>query len=161
MPHPNRDSVPRAHHGRGRYNTNHSPSASVFARSFPMTVIRLLAPALLCAAAAAPVSADVTLQSKRTETHGGAGPIVTNSTEYRKGLRMRTDSSGPITSRSTIVDAGTGRMITLWHEDKIAEVSNWGQDTAPPDRGETPELKQSITPTGRSRQIAGSTCVVY
>jgi hypothetical protein len=126
-----------------------------------MTVIRLLAPALLCAAAAAPVSADVTLQSKRTETHGGAGPIVTNSTEYRKGLRMRTDSSGPITSRSTIVDAGTGRMITLWHEDKIAEVSNWGQDTAPPDRGETPELKQSITPTGRSRQIAGSTCVVY
>lgn len=126
-----------------------------------MTVIRLLAPALLCAAVAAPVSADVTLQSKRTETRGEAGPIVINNTEYRKGLRMRTDFSGPITSHSTIMDAGTGRVVTLWHEGKIAEVSNWRQETASPDRGEVPEFKQSITPTGRSRQIAGSTCVVY
>lgn len=52
-----------------------------------MTVIRLLAPALLCAAVAAPVSADVTLQSKRTETSGEAGPIVINNTEYRTGTR--------------------------------------------------------------------------
>jgi hypothetical protein len=126
-----------------------------------MVIIRLLAPALMSAAIATPVSADVTLQSKRTETIPDAGSRVIDTTEYRKGLRLRIDSSGPITSNSVIVDAGTGRVATLYPEGKIAEVSDLTKKPAVPDRGGVPEFKQSITPTGRSRQIAGSTCAVY
>ena len=126
-----------------------------------MTVIRFIASALMCAAIATPVSADVTLRSKRTETILDAGSRIIDITEYRKGLRVRTDSSGPITSNSVIVDAGTGRVVTLYPEGKIAEVSDLTKKPAVPDRGGVPEFKQSITPTGRSRQIAGSTCAVY
>lgn len=126
-----------------------------------MVVSRLLAPALMSAAIATPVSADVTLQSKRTETIPDAGSRVIDTTEYRKGLRVRIDSSGPITSNSVIVDAGTGRVVTLYPEGKIAEVADLTSKPAVPDRGGVPEFKQSITPTGSSRQIAGSTCAVY
>ena len=126
-----------------------------------MTVIRLIASALMCAAIATPVSADVTLRSKRTETILDAGSRVIDITEYRKGLRVRKDSSGPITSNSVIVDAGTGRVVTLYPGGRIAEVSDLTKKPAVPDRGGVPEFKQSITPTGTSRQIAGSTCAVY
>jgi len=126
-----------------------------------MFVIRLLAPALMSAAIATPVSADVTLQSKRTETNGDAGSRVIDTTEYRKGVKVRTDSSGPITSYSVIVDAGTGRVVMLYPEGKIAEISDLTKKPAVPDRGGVPEFKQSMTPTGSSRQIAGSTCAVY
>jgi hypothetical protein len=116
-----------------------------------MVVIRLLGPALMCAAIAAPVSADVTLRSKRTETVGGVRII--DVTEYRKGLRMRTDISGSgITSMSMIVDAATGRVVMLFPDGKTAEVSDWMKEPASPRRGGIPEYKLSITPTGRSRQ---------
>ena len=125
-----------------------------------MVTIRLVALALMCAAIATPVSADVTLAAKRTETVDGGRTI--DVTEYRKGLRVRTDfSGGRITSMSTIVDAATGRVVTLFPDGKTAYVSGWMQDPAAPRRGGIPEYKQSITPTGRSRQIAGSTCAIY
>jgi hypothetical protein len=130
------------------------------AGAFPLTVIRLVGPALMCVAIAIPASADVTLRSTRTETVDG-GRII-EVTEYRKGLRMRTDlSGGGITRMSMIVDAATGRVVMLFPDGKTAEVSDWMQEPALPRRGGIPEYKQSITPTGRSRQIAGSTCTVY
>jgi hypothetical protein len=52
-------------------------------------------------------------------------------------------------------------VVTLYPEGKIAEVSDLTKKPAVPDRGGVPGFKQSITPTGRSRQIAGSTCAVY
>lgn len=125
-----------------------------------MTVIHLAASALVCAAIATPVSADVTLRSKRTETVDGGRTL--DVTEYRKGLRVRTDvSGGRVTRMSMIVDAATGRVVTLFPDGKTAEVSDWMQEPASPRRGGIPEYKQSITPTGRSRQIAGSTCADY
>ncbi len=126
-----------------------------------MVIIRLLALALMSAAIATPVSADVTLHLKRTDAVPDAGSRVIDITEYRKGVRMRMDSTGPITTHSEIVDAGTGRMVTLYPEGKIAEVADRTSKPAMPDRGGVPEYKQTITPTGRSRQIAGSTCDVY
>ena len=125
-----------------------------------MTVTRLVGPALLCATIATPVSADVTLRSKLTETVDGGRTI--DVTEYRKGLKVRTDfSGGAVTSMSMIVDMATGRAVTLFPDGKTAYVSNWKQEPASPRRGGVPEYKQSITPTGRSREIAGSTCAVY
>ena len=125
-----------------------------------MTVIRLLAPVLMCAAIAAPVSADVTLRSKRTESVDGGRTI--DVTEYRKGLKVRTDLSGDrITRMSMIVDTATARVVMLFPDGKTAEVSDWLQQPSMLRQGGTPEYKQSITPTGRSRQIAGSTCAIY
>jgi len=125
-----------------------------------MIVFRLLAPVVMCATIATPVSADVTLRSKRIETADGVRTI--DVTEYRKGLKVRTDITGDrITSMSMIVDAATGRVAMLFPDGKTAEVSDWMQEPALPRRGGIPEYKQSITPTGRSRQIAGSTCTVY
>jgi len=49
------------------------------------------------------------------------GGRTTDVTEYRKGLRVRTDSSSPgIASASMIQDVGTGRTIMLWHDSKTA-----------------------------------------
>jgi hypothetical protein len=140
----------------------HSPSAPGLRQEFsPLAIIRLLGSALMCAAIATPVSADVTLRSKRSETVDGGDRII-DVTEYRKGLKMRTDLSGSgITRMSMIVDAATGRMVMLFPDGKTAEVSDWLQGPALPRRGGIPEYKQSITPTGGSRQIAGSTCTVY
>ena len=91
-----------------------------------MTVMRFIAPAVIFAAIATPVSADVTLHLKRTNSDV-RGSVI-DSTEYRKGAKVRTDSSGSsIASVSMIVDAGTGRVIMLTHDAKTAEVLTPGK----------------------------------
>jgi hypothetical protein len=122
-----------------------------------MSVIRLVAAVVICAVIATPASADVTLRLTLIETDLGRTIDVT---EYRKGLKIRTDSSGGgIASVSMIQDAGTGRVVMLWHDGKGAEVHDLKQ--MPAGSGSVPQVQQSITPTVRSRQIAGSTCTVY
>ena len=86
-----------------------------------MSVLRLIAPAVICAAFAAPVSADVTMRMTMLERE--IDGRVTSVTEYRKGLKMRTDSSGDaITSNSMILNLETGLVISLWHDGKRADV---------------------------------------
>jgi hypothetical protein len=88
--------------------------------SFAMSVIRLIAPALFCAAIATPVSADVTLRLKGSESIFGSQQ--TDRTEYRKGPKLRTDYTSSGVSLSTIFDVGTGRMVMLYHDRKEADV---------------------------------------
>jgi uncharacterized protein DUF4412 len=122
-----------------------------------MSVMRLIAPAVICAAVAAPVSADITLRMTMVEIDMDGR--VTSVTEYRKGLKMRTDSSGDaITSNSMILNLETGLVIMLWHDGKSADVIDFRRMAAPLGKN---EVTQSITPTTQSRQIAGSTCTVY
>jgi hypothetical protein len=122
-----------------------------------MSVMRLIAPAVICTAVAAPVSADVTLRMTMVERE--IDGRVTSVTEYRKGLKMRTDSSGDsITGNSMILNLETGLVIRLWHDGKSADVVDFKRMVAPPGKN---EVTQSITPTTQSRQIAGSTCTVY
>jgi len=122
-----------------------------------MSVMRLIAPAVICAAVATPVSADVTLRMTMVERE--IDGRVTSVTEYRKGLKMRTDSSGDaIASNSTILNLETGLLIMLWHDGKSANVIDFRRMAAPLGKN---EVTQSITPTTQSRQIAGSTCRVY
>ena len=84
-----------------------------------MTVMRFIAPAVICAAIATPVSADVTLHLKLTDSDL-RGSVI-DSTEYRKGAKVRTDSSGSsIASVSMIVDSGTGWVVMLRHDAKKA-----------------------------------------
>jgi hypothetical protein len=133
------------------------PSAPGVLLELPMSVMRLIAPAVICAAVAAPVFADVTLRMTMVERE--IDGRVTSITDYRKGLKMRTDSSGDaITSNSIILNLETGLVITLWHDGKRADVIDFKRMVAPPGKN---EVTQSITPTTQSRQIAGSTCTVY
>lgn len=121
-----------------------------------MSVMRLIAPAFICAAVATPVSADVTLRMTMVESE--IDGRVTSVTEYRKGLKMRTDSSGAaIASNSMILNLETGLVIMLWPDGKSADVIDFRRMAAPLGKN---EVTQSITPTMQSRQIAGSTCTV-
>lgn len=125
-----------------------------------MSVMRLIAPAVIWAAVAAPVSADVTLRMTMVESE--IDGRVTSVTEYRKGLKMRTDSSGAaIASVSMILNLETGLVVMLWHDGKRAEVFDFQRTAGPLGKNSVPEVTQSITPTAQSRQIAGSTCTVY
>ena len=72
-----------------------------------MSVMRLIAATVICTGVAAPVCADVTLRMTMVEKE--LDGRVTTVTEYRKGLKMRIDSSGArIASNSTIWDLETG-----------------------------------------------------
>ena len=124
-----------------------------------MSVIRLIAPALVCGALATPVSADVTLRVKRIT--GLSGERQSEGTEYRKGLKWRMDSTYDGGSVSTIYDLGTGRAAMLWHNAKRAYLSDSKQELESFAKRGFPATKVSIMPTGQSRQIAGSTCTVH
>jgi hypothetical protein len=118
----------------------------------------LIAGTLVCAATATPVSADVTLRWKNSGHM--LGTSIEETTEYRKGLRRRTDTTSNGVSATTIIDLSSGQLITLWHASKTADVFQpkqiaelFSRDTVPP--------VTSITPTTQSRQIAGTTCIVH
>jgi Domain of unknown function (DUF4412) len=123
-----------------------------------MTLSRLVAGTLVCAVTATPVSADVTL---RWENSGEMlGSPTQETTEYRKGLRWRTDMTSNGVSATTIMDLSSGRMIMLWHHSKTAEVFQPKQISELFSRDNVPPVT-SITPTTQSRQIAGWTCIVH
>lgn len=125
-----------------------------------MSVLRLVIPTVICASVATPVAADVTLRMTMVE-RAIDGRVIT-VTEYRKGMKMRSDSSGAaITSFSMILNAETGLVVMLWPDGKSADVSDFKQTPAARGKNDVAEVTHSITPTTRSRQIAGSTCTVY
>jgi hypothetical protein len=127
-----------------------------------MPFVRLLASALMWTTVATPVFADVTLRMRMTETGAGGLDRVSDMTEYRKGLKVRTDMSGPqTTSGSTIEDLETGRSLMLWHAGKVADVFDLAQLQAARPKEDVADVKLSIVRTAESRQIAGETCTVH
>lgn len=127
-----------------------------------MSVRRLLAAALICAAPATPALADVTLQIR---ARGLSGQMLDTAaedvTEYRKGLKQRADSTSNGRSMTTIIDLSKGRMIMLWHDSKTADVFEPKQISELFGKDDGPPVKPSITATTQSRQIAGWTCIVH
>ena len=118
-----------------------------------MTVIRCIAPAVICAAIATPFSADVTLHLKRTDSDV-RGRVI-DSTEYRKGAKVRTDSSGSsIASVSMIVDSGTGWVIMLRHDAKKAEVFDARKNEALLRKDGVAEVKPPVPVTSMMRSDA-------
>ena len=124
-----------------------------------MSVIRLIAPALMCAAVATPVFADVTLRLKGIE--GLAGDRQSEITEYRKGLKWRVDYTSNGLTSSTIQDASSGTWVMLWPNSKRADVIDSSRMSESFAKSGFPETRHSIMPTAQSRQIAGSTCTVH
>jgi hypothetical protein len=126
-----------------------------------MPFVRFLASALMWTTVATPMFADVTLRMRMTETGAGGLDRVSDVTEYRKGLKVRTDMSGPqTTSGSMIMDLETGRSLMLWHAGKVADVFDLAQLRAA-QPNEDADVKHSIVRTVESRQIAGETCTVH
>jgi hypothetical protein len=125
-----------------------------------MNSTRPLVLALVCTALAAPAFADVTMKQKA----GGSGIGVAaegENTLYVKGLKSRTDKSIAGSVTSTIIDVATKRMITLNHDKKEADVfdmTKFGDSLA---KMPISDIKASVTPTGQTRQVAGSTCTVH
>jgi hypothetical protein len=124
-----------------------------------MSPIRLIAPALMCAAVATPVFADVTLRLKGIT--GLAGDQQSEITEYRKGLKWRMDHTSNGLSSSLIRDGSTGSWVMLWPNSKRADVIDSSRMSESFAKTGVPETSYSIMPTTQSRQIAGSTCTVY
>ena len=124
-----------------------------------MSVSRVIAATMFCAATATAASADVTLRLKGSGDMSGSA--AEEATEYRKDLKLRTDSSSNGMSLTTIIDLDAGRMIMLWHHSKTADVIERKQISELFSRNNAPVVRPSITPTAQSRQIAGSTCIVH
>ncbi|HEY7501726.1 MAG TPA: hypothetical protein VH740_24620 [Vicinamibacterales bacterium] len=125
-----------------------------------MKSIRPLVVAIMCTGLAAPVFADVTLKQKA----GGSGIGVMAGGEkvvYLKGTKNRTDQNGDGKSSSVIIDVGGRRMIMLNHEKKEAEVYDIAKVGESMSKMPISDIKVSVAPTGQTRQIAGSSCVVH
>jgi hypothetical protein len=122
-----------------------------------MNVIRFIAPALVCVATASPAFGDVTLKSKMS----GAG-MSGETTQQFKGSKLRIDQiMGPGRQVTTIIDAGLRQMISVDHQSKQAEVIDMATIGQAMEKIGATDIKSSVTPTGQTRQIAGSTCAVY
>ena len=135
------------------------PVLPAFRWSCSTGVTRLLAAALICAAPATPASADVTLQRK---VRGQMlGTVAEDATEYRKGLKLRTDSTSNVVSMSTIIDLSKGRMIMLWHHSKTADVFEpkqiselfWKDNVPRSSRRSRQRLSRVKSPGGRASFI--------
>jgi Domain of unknown function (DUF4412) len=126
-----------------------------------MNAVRLIAPVLVCVATASPVFGDVTIKSKGSAT-GMVGAMAGDMTQHFKQSKLRTDqTSGAGRQLTTIIDANLRQMIVLDHEKKQAEVidmSSIGESLA---KIGVADIETSVTPTGQTRQVAGSTCAVY
>ena len=125
-----------------------------------MSVTRLLAAALICAAPATPALADVTLQVKLRGQMPGSVAQDEDATEYPKGLKLRTDST------SNGFDDDNHRSEQRPHDHAVAPQQDSQRVRAEADlrivrESSDPPVKPSITPTTQSRQIAGWTRIVH
>jgi hypothetical protein len=128
-----------------------------------MKSTRLLVPglaALLCAAIPSSAVADVTLKSKGSGT-GMVGAATGDTTQYVKGLKMRTDQATMGTDTTIIIDASSRQMISLDHAKKEANVIDMNAISGTLSKAGVSDLEIAITPTGQTRQVAGSACTVY
>jgi hypothetical protein len=125
-----------------------------------MKSISPFALALVCAAFAAPASADVTLKQKT----GGKGIGVAasgESTQYLKGMKFRTDQTVGGKMITTIMDPAAKLMVSINHEKKEADVYDIAKLGESMSKIPITDVKASVSPTTITRQIAGATCTVH
>lgn len=100
--------------------------------------------------------ADVTLVAQMKGKMMGMNPSGETIT-YIKGNKMRTDQTTGRDKTSTIMDVDGGRMITIHHGKKEAEVWNMADMAAMLQKGgvDVAGADVKITPTGQTKEIAG------
>lgn len=115
---------------------------------------------LLCTTIADPASADVTLKS-RSSGKGMMGAMSGDATQYVKGTRTRNDQAIAGKQTSTIIDASARQMIVLDHDKKEAVIVDMNTIGESMTKAGLTDINVSITPTGQTRQVAGTSCAVY
>ena len=100
--------------------------------------------------------ADVTLVAQMKGKMMGMNPSGETIT-YIKGNKMRTDQTQGRDKTSPIMDVDGGRMITIHHGKKEAEVWNMADLAATLQKGgvDVTGAEVTITPTGETKTIAG------
>lgn len=122
---------------------------------------RLLLVTVATLALAAPLSADVTI--KATMTGKGLGMSgTTTTTTYIKGTRMRSDTVTGDTTRTTIFDIESQKMISFDSKKKEADVYDMQKLSADVAQNvDMSGMKTSITPNGKTKQVAGRAATGY
>lgn len=122
---------------------------------------RSLLVALFTVALAAPSFADITVKSTVTGKGMGMSGTMT-STTYVKGSKMRNDVVAGDTTRTTIFDLDTQKMISFDSKKKEADVYDMrkmSEDMAK--NVQISEMKASITPNGKTKQLLGKSATGY
>jgi hypothetical protein len=125
-----------------------------------MNLLRSTSMLGVCLALAAPATADVTVIQKVNGKAMGAA-MSGESTQYIKGTQMRTDQKVGRDDTSTIIDAASGRMMSLNHSKREAEIYDMAQMSQELAKISAADIEASLTPTAQTRQIAGATCTVH
>ena len=109
----------------------------------------------------APASADVTVKSTiAAKGVGMSGTMV--STTYVKGSKMRNDIVMGDTTRSTIFDLDTQKMISFDSKKKEADVFDMQKLSGDMSKSvQVSELKSSIKPNGKTKELLGKTATGY
>lgn len=108
---------------------------------------------------AIPASADVTVRLKNSGKGAMGAAMSGETTQQIKGAKMRTDQTFGGDPTSTIIDAAGQQMIVLNHKKREAEtydMAKLSQEIA--SATGAGEITASVTPTPRTREVAGTTC---
>ncbi len=112
-------------------------------------------------AIALPSLGDVTI--KQTTTGKGLGAAAAgNSTTYIKGMKMRTETEVRGTVHTTIFDVENQKMYVFDSKKKNADV--WDMQAFSQEMAksiETGEIKTSVKPSGKSKEVTGKTAAGY
>lgn len=122
---------------------------------------RVLGGVVLALIVALPAWADVTI--KQTSTGKGLGMSGTMAgTTYIKGMKMRTETVSGDTTRVTIFDVETQKMISFDNKKKEADVWDMQALSAEVSKNvDTAGMTSSIKPNGQTREIAGRKAAGY
>ena len=113
------------------------------------------------AALAAPAFADVTIKSTMTGKGLGMGG-TTNTVTYIKGNKMRSDVVMGDTTRTTIFDIDTQKMISFDSKSKEAGVYDMSRAGAEIAKAvQMNDMKASLKPNGQTKMIAGKSATGY
>lgn len=125
-------------------------------------ILRLvLTTCLLVAVLTAPAIADITMVTQvSTQGMGNAGSG--ESTVYIKGLKMRTEQKTGGQETIMILDVGNQKMIQLDAKKERADVFDLSQLGEQMEQYvDSSDVSVSITPTGATQTVAGTTCQVH
>jgi hypothetical protein len=120
-------------------------------------------PALLIALALTTAAwADVAVKSTNTGKGLAAVAGTIQATTYIKGMRMRSDSVTGDTTRTTIFDVDAQKMYIFDNKKKEADVWDMAAFGAEMSKSvDVSEMKASIKPNGKTKEIAGRTATGY
>lgn len=128
-----------------------------------MTGVKLVGRVALVAlvALAAPAFADITVKS--TVVNKGLGNAsTTTATTFIKGSKLRSDTVAGDTTRSSIINTDTMKMLSF--DSKSKEVTTYDMTKLASDIGknvQVSDIKASVTPNGKTKQVSGRAASGY